>query len=82
MVKEYKVEKLETSWNLDKRWAGIERPYCAEDVVRLRGSIQIEHTLARMGAERLWRLLHKERVCQCLWAHSAAIRRCRWCRRV
>ena len=36
------------------RWSGVERPYCAEDVVRLRGSVQIEHTLARRGAERLW----------------------------
>ncbi len=42
----------------DERWAGIVRPYAAEDVVRLRGSIRIEHTLARMGAERLWELMH------------------------
>jgi isocitrate lyase len=39
------------------RWAGIERPYTEEDVVRLRGSVQVEHTLARRGAERLWELL-------------------------
>ena len=37
------------------RWAGIKRPYCAEDVVRLRGTVQIEHSLARLGAEKLWR---------------------------
>src|SRR5437588_2961253 len=43
-----------------ERWAGIERPYAAEDVARLRGSIEIEHTLARLGAERLWRLLRDE----------------------
>ena len=42
------------------RWQGIERPYSAEDIRRLRGSIQIEHTLARLGAERLWDLLHTE----------------------
>ena len=42
------------------RWEGIERPYSAEDVRRLRGSIQIEHTLARLGAERLWDLLQTE----------------------
>jgi isocitrate lyase len=42
------------------RWRGVERPYSAEDVARLRGSVLIEHTLARMGAERLWRLLASE----------------------
>jgi isocitrate lyase len=42
------------------RWRGIERPYSAEDVARLRGSVLVEHTLARMGAERLWRLLDSE----------------------
>ncbi len=39
---------------------GFERPYTAEDVLRLRGSVMIEHTLARMGAERLWQLMHEE----------------------
>jgi isocitrate lyase len=42
------------------RWQGIERPYTEEDVERLRGSVTVEHTLARLGAERLWRLLHEE----------------------
>jgi isocitrate lyase len=42
------------------RWDGIERPYAEEDVERLRGSVRVEHTLARLGAERLWRLLHEE----------------------
>ncbi|MEX0816224.1 MAG: isocitrate lyase, partial [Gaiellales bacterium] len=42
------------------RWEGIERPYAEEDVRRLRGSVQVEHTLARLGAERLWELLHQE----------------------
>src|SRR5216684_1913631 len=45
-------------WNTDPRWEGITRPYSMEDVLRLRGSVQIEHTLARLGAERLWHLLH------------------------
>src|SRR5919199_6852174 len=40
------------------RWEGIDRPYSAEDVARLRGSVRIEHTLARLGAERLWELMH------------------------
>jgi isocitrate/methylisocitrate lyase len=42
-----------------ERWTGIERPYTEEDVRRLRGSVRVEHTLARLGAERLWRLLHE-----------------------
>ena len=44
-----------------ERWQGIERPYTAEDVVRLRGSVPVEHTLARRGAERLWELLNGDR---------------------
>ena len=51
---------LTTQWETDARWQGIKRPYTAEDVRRLRGSVQIEYTLARLGAERLWNLLHKE----------------------
>ena len=45
---------------MDGRWRGIERPYSAEEVVRLRGSVTVEHTLARRGAERLWQLLRDE----------------------
>ncbi len=51
---------LAASWREEQRWQGIRRPYSPEDVLRLRGSIQIEHTLARLGAERLWELLHTE----------------------
>jgi isocitrate lyase len=47
-------------WHADPRWKGITRPYRAEDVERLRGSVQVEYTLARLGAERLWQLLHTE----------------------
>ena len=53
------ADELERRWRMDPRWGGIERSYTAEDVVRLRGSIRIEHTLARRGAERLWRLLRR-----------------------
>ncbi len=60
MFKPYNVAKLKDDWELNKRWQGIIRPYSAEDVIRLRGSVQIEHTLARMGAERLWRLMQQE----------------------
>ncbi|MGH9669084.1 MAG: isocitrate lyase, partial [Terriglobales bacterium] len=54
------VTKISRNWKQDKRWAGIHRPYGAADVLRLRGSIHIEHTLATLGAERLWALLHSE----------------------
>jgi isocitrate lyase len=51
------TEALEHHWRVGGRWSGIERPYTAEDVIRLRGSVKVEHTLARHGAERLWHLL-------------------------
>jgi isocitrate lyase len=51
---------LNYEWANNPRWRGIERPYTAADVLRLRGSVQIEHTLARLGAERLWELLKSE----------------------
>jgi isocitrate lyase len=57
---EQQMAELSASWRDDPRWRGITRPYSAEDVLRLRGSMQIEHTLARRGAERLWDLLHTE----------------------
>jgi len=52
------VTEYRRDWATNPRWAGIERSYSAADVVRLRGSVQEEHTLARLGAERLWSLLH------------------------
>ncbi|MBI3647190.1 MAG: isocitrate lyase [Actinobacteria bacterium] len=51
------AEELEHDWDTHPRWRGVERPYSAEEVVRLRGSIRVEHTIARRGAERLWDLL-------------------------
>src|SRR5438477_2877351 len=51
---------LERDWETDPRWDGITREYTAEDVLRLRGSIEVKYTLAEMGAERLWNLLHDE----------------------
>ena len=60
---EAQVAELNDRWESERRWTGIERPYTAEDVVRLRGSVHVENTLARRGAERLWELLHgDERV--------------------
>jgi len=51
---------LAIEWETNSRWAGITRPYSAEDVERLRGSLHVEHTLAQVGAERLWNLLHSD----------------------
>src|SRR6202166_2381573 len=61
-------ECLNQEWKNNPRWKGIERPYSAEDVLRLRGSIHIEHTLARLGAERLWELLQSETYVNALGA--------------
>jgi isocitrate lyase len=54
------ASELNKQWQSDARWTGILRPYSGEDVARLRGSIHVEHTVARLGAERLWTLLHTE----------------------
>ncbi|HJV12812.1 MAG TPA: isocitrate lyase [Propionibacteriaceae bacterium] len=54
------AEDLELEWATEPRWRGVARTYSATDVVRLRGSVQEEHTLARRGAERLWQLLNTE----------------------
>ncbi len=52
--------EITADWASNPRWAGIRRNYSAEDVVRLRGSVHIEHSLARLGAEKLWKSLHSE----------------------
>ncbi|GAA0403715.1 isocitrate lyase [Microbispora corallina] len=54
------AEELRRDWETNPRWKNVERTYTAEDVIRLRGSVQEEHTLARLGAERLWELLTTE----------------------
>src|SRR5579884_2264876 len=54
------AEQIALDWKNNPRWSGIERSYTAEDVVRLRGTVAVEHSLARHGAERLWKSLHKE----------------------
>jgi isocitrate lyase len=54
------AEDITLDWATSPRWRGIERTYSAKDVVRLRGTVQEEHTLARRGAERLWQLLQTE----------------------
>ena len=62
------VEALEREWAENPRWTGIERPYTAADVVALRGSLPLRHTLAEHGAERLWDLLHGDRHVHALGA--------------
>ncbi len=57
---EQETEELQQQWQNDSRWEGIARPYSPQDVLRLRGSLRIEHTLARHGAERFWRMLHEQ----------------------
>ena len=62
------VEELKKEWAEDARWKGVYRPYAAEEVDSLRGTFQHDHTLARMGAERLWQLLHEEKFIRALGA--------------
>ena len=59
-TRQQQVDALKTDWAANPRWIGIQRGYSAEDVVRLRGSMPIEHTLAKRGAEKLWTLLNTE----------------------
>jgi isocitrate lyase len=54
------AEQLRKEWQTNPRWKGVQRPYKAEDVVRLRGTVHIEHSLARLGAEKLWRFMHEK----------------------
>jgi isocitrate lyase len=63
-----RVKKLQENWELDSRWNGVVRPYSAEDVIRLRGSVDIEYTLARRGAEKLWKLVNEESYVNALGA--------------
>src|SRR5690625_2007660 len=59
MYKE-RVAALKKDWEENPRWKGIERPYSAEDVIRLRGSIDIDYTFAQRGSEKLWDLVNNE----------------------
>jgi len=68
MTKAKDAGQLKREWSEDARWKGITRPYSPEDVIRLRGSVHVEHSLARLGAEKLWSLLHSETVVSALGA--------------
>lgn len=60
MMYQEREKALQKEWETNPRWEGVKREYSAEDVIRLRGSVDIEYTLARRGAEKLWKLLHEE----------------------
>lgn len=62
------AQQLEMLWNNDPRWQGVERPYSAEEVVRLRGTVNIDYSLARLGAEKLWKNLHEKEYVNALGA--------------
>ncbi len=63
---------IERDWATNPRWLGVERTYEAADVIRLRGSVRVEHSLARRGAERLWELIHAEEYVSALGAMTGA----------
>ncbi len=58
--RELQAQRLQKEWSESPRWRGIKRGYSADDVVRLRGSMAVEHTLAKRGAEKLWKLINEE----------------------
>jgi isocitrate/methylisocitrate lyase len=60
MTRKEQVQQLESEWGASPRWKGIRREYSAADVVRLRGTVRIEYTLARLGAEKFWRLVNQQ----------------------
>ena len=59
-ARELETQKLQKDWDTNPRWKNIKRGYSAADVIRLRGSLQVEHTLAKRGAEKLWQLVNNE----------------------
>lgn len=60
MEKREKIQELITDWTINPRWKGVERPYTAEEVIKLRGSYEIDYSIARMGAEKLWKKLNSQ----------------------
>ena len=59
MNTEHEIKRIEADWATNERWKGARRGYTAADVVRLRGTVRVEHSLARMGAEKLWRYVYR-----------------------
>ena len=67
MKREELIQKLNSDWQVNPRWKGVKRPYTAEEVADLCGSVQIEHTVARLGAMRLWDKLNSQDWVAGLW---------------
>ena len=68
MNRDQAIAEIRKDWNSNPRWRGLQRPYSAEDVYRLRGTIHIEYSLARRGAEKLWKLVNQEAFVNALGA--------------
>ena len=68
MNRDQAIAEIRRNWNSNPRWQGVQRPYSAEDVYRLRGTVQIEYSLARRGAEKLWKLVNEEAFVSALGA--------------
>ena len=60
MNNQNRILKLQQDWETNSRWADVKRPYTAEDVIKLRGSLDLDYTLAKLGAEKLWKGLHEK----------------------
>jgi len=71
-IKDLEVARIKKDWAENPRWLGVRRGYTAEDVYRLRGSLQVEHTLARRGSEKLWKLMHERAFVNSLGAPRLA----------
>jgi isocitrate lyase len=71
-MRDHDARELQRSWETDKRWDSVERPYSVDDLIRLRATVKIDYTLARLGAERLWRLLHTEPYIRTLGAQTGS----------
>ena len=68
MSKDLEIARIRKDWNENPRWQGVKRGYTPEDVYRLRGTLHVEHSLARHGAEKLWRLMHERNFVNSLGA--------------
>ena len=68
MTRKEQIYELEKDWNENPRWENTERPYSAKDVVNLRGQVNVEYTLAKIGAEKFWNLLNEDKPVSALGA--------------
>ncbi len=68
MTKKERIDQLKKNWATDSRWKGVKRPYTPEEVIRLSGSVKIDYTLAKLGAQRFWNLLNTEKYVGALGA--------------